>query len=71
MTGWNGSDHLGATLSPDEAAAAGVPSPIGLGLALASRKPPALHDRDGWIDFGPAGGSYYYSRTATWRPSGV
>jgi RND superfamily putative drug exporter len=25
--------------------------------------PVALHDRDGWIDFGPAGGSYYYSRT--------
>ena len=24
----------------------------------------ALHDRDGWIDFGPAGSSYYYSRTA-------
>ena len=27
-------------------------------------KPAALHDDDGWIDFGPAGGSYYYSRTA-------
>ena len=26
-------------------------------------KAPALHDRDGWIDFGPGGGSYYYSRT--------
>jgi predicted secreted hydrolase len=26
-------------------------------------KPPALHDRDGWIDFGAGGGSYYYSRT--------
>ena len=24
--------------------------------------PPVLHDGDGWIDFGPAGGSYYYSR---------
>jgi predicted secreted hydrolase len=23
-----------------------------------------MHDHDGWIDFGPAGGSYYYSRTA-------
>ena len=30
----------------------------------APTKPPALHDTDGWIDFGPAGGSYYYSRTA-------
>jgi RND superfamily putative drug exporter len=24
---------------------------------------PALHDEDGWIDFGPAGSSYYYSWT--------
>jgi hypothetical protein len=24
---------------------------------------PALHDQDGWIDFGPAGSSYYYSWT--------
>ncbi|MEO8469158.1 MAG: carotenoid 1,2-hydratase, partial [Chloroflexota bacterium] len=24
--------------------------------------PPVLHAGDGWIDFGPAGGSYYYSR---------
>jgi RND superfamily putative drug exporter len=23
---------------------------------------PVLHDHDGWIDFGPAGGSYYYSK---------
>jgi predicted secreted hydrolase len=36
---------------------------MGLDLRLVSRKPPALHDRDGWIDFGPGGGSYYYSRT--------
>jgi predicted secreted hydrolase len=35
-----------------------------LDLTLAATKPAALHDRDGWIDFGPAGGSYYYSRTA-------
>ena len=62
MTGWNGSDRLRVTLSPDEAAAAGVPS-LSLGLTLSSRKPPALHDGDGWIDFGPGGGSYYYSRT--------
>jgi predicted secreted hydrolase len=62
MAGWNGSDRLRVTLSPDEAAAAGVPS-LSLGLTLSSRKPPALHDGDGWIDFGPGGGSYYYSRT--------
>ena len=33
-------------------------------LDLAATKPAALHDGDGYIDFGPAGGSYYYSRTA-------
>ena len=37
---------------------------FGLDLRLTEAKPPALHDRDGYIDFGPAGGSYYYSRTA-------
>jgi predicted secreted hydrolase len=31
---------------------------------LVATKPPVLHDRDGWIDFGSAGSSYYYSRTA-------
>jgi predicted secreted hydrolase len=63
MAGSDGRDDLSAALSPAEAATAGVGA-LGLDLALASRKPPALHDRDGWIDFGPAGGSYYYSRTA-------
>ena len=24
--------------------------------------PPVLHNGNGWVDFGPAGGSYYYSR---------
>jgi predicted secreted hydrolase len=64
MTGADGSDRLVAALSPDEAAAAGSPGGLGLDLTLDAEKPPALHDRDGWIDFGPAGGSYYYSRTA-------
>jgi predicted secreted hydrolase len=63
MSGTNGSDRLRVSLAPDEAAAAGLPS-AHLSLDLESRKPPALHDRDGWIDFGAAGGSYYYSRTA-------
>ena len=27
-----------------------------------TRPQPVLHDDDGWVDFGPAGGSYYYSR---------
>ena len=64
MAGIDGNDRLQANLSPAEAALAGVPGGLGLDLRLSSRKPPALHDRDGWIDFGPAGGSYYYSRTA-------
>ena len=61
MSGNDGTDRL-------QAAAAGeLPGSTGgfaLDLLLRSTKPPALHDRDGWIDFGPAGGSYYYSRTA-------
>ena len=36
---------------------------IGLALELRAVKDPVLHDTDGWIDFGPAGDSYYYSRT--------
>ncbi len=64
MAGENGHDHLAVALAPDEAAAAGVPSGLGLDLRLDATKPPALHGTGGWIDFGPAGGSYYYSRTA-------
>jgi predicted secreted hydrolase len=64
MSGSAGTDRLSAVLAPDEAAAAGSPGGLGLDLTLVNTKPPALHDRDGWIDFGPAGGSYYYSRTA-------
>jgi len=64
LTGSNGSDRLVAALAPDEAAAAGSPAGLGLDLRLLATKAPAFHDRDGWIDFGAAGGSYYYSRTA-------
>ena len=56
MRGADGSDRLQA----GDAAGGGM----GVDLALEATKPPALHDRDGWIDFGPAGSSYYYSRTA-------
>ncbi|MFI5227001.1 MAG: lipocalin-like domain-containing protein, partial [Candidatus Limnocylindrales bacterium] len=63
MTGAGGTDSLSAALSPAEAAAAGVPGGLGLSLALRATKPPALHGTDGYVDFGPAGGSYYYSRT--------
>ncbi len=63
MAGANGSDTLAAAMSPPEAAAAGSPAGVGLRLALSARKPPALHGTNGFIAFGPAGGSYYYSRT--------
>ncbi len=55
MGGLSGQDRLSA-----ESAAAGG---FGLALQLAPTKGPALHDNDGYVDFGPAGGSYYYSRT--------
>jgi predicted secreted hydrolase len=64
MVGGNGTDRLAAALSPDEAARAGAPGGLALDLHLRATKPPALHGDDGWIDFGPAGGSYYYSRTS-------
>jgi predicted secreted hydrolase len=64
MAGAGGTDRLQASLAADEAAAAGAPGGLGIDLLLRATKPPALHDLDGWIDFGPAGGSYYYSRTA-------
>ena len=64
MTGADGRDRLMAALAPDEATERGSPGGMGLDLRLTATKPPALHDLDGWIDFGPAGGSYYYSRTA-------
>jgi predicted secreted hydrolase len=64
MRGSDGHDRLTARATPDEAATAGSPGGLGLDLTLAAVKPPTFHDGDGWIDFGPAGGSYYYSRTA-------
>jgi predicted secreted hydrolase len=64
MSGADGHDRVSASLAPDEAAVAGAPGGLGLDLRLDATKPPVLHDRNGWIDFGPAGSSYYYSRTA-------
>lgn len=66
LAGANGSDRIEAALSATEASVGGgVDGPLsfGLDLALETTKPPALHDGDGWIEFGRAGGSYYYSRT--------
>ncbi len=64
MQGADGHDRLSAVTTPVEAAAAGSSGGMGLELTLTSTKAPALHQGDGWIDFGPAGGSYYYSRTS-------
>jgi predicted secreted hydrolase len=61
LAGGDGTDHLEAALAPEEAAEAGAS--FGLNLDLGSTKPAALHDGDGFVDFGAAGSSYYYSRT--------
>ena len=55
MAGINGRDLLSAT-----SASAGFS--IQLSLDSADR-PPVLQGSNGWVDFGAAGGSYYYSRT--------
>ena len=61
ISGSDGTDRLRA--GAKAADTQGDQADIALDLRLATDLPPALHDRDGWIDFGPAGGSYYYSRT--------
>ena len=62
MAGSGGRDTLTALASGDEVLGDPVAA-FGLRLHLEQDTPPALHDRDGYVDFGPAGGSYYYSRT--------
>jgi predicted secreted hydrolase len=61
MRGHGGVDRLTAEAEASETR--GDVAPIGLDLALRAETGPALHNGDGWIDFGPAGSSYYYSRT--------
>jgi predicted secreted hydrolase len=70
----HGSDDNGvidAAASPWEMGGLGVvhgldakAKDFGLSLSLADNKraEPVLHDGDGWVDFGDAGSSYYYSR---------
>lgn len=62
MAGAGGADSLTAIASGDEVLGDPVAA-FGLDLRLEQDAPPALHDGDGYVDFGPAGGSYYYSRT--------
>jgi predicted secreted hydrolase len=61
LAGSNGTDVIQAVLTDEEATAA--ERSFGLDLELTSTKPAALHDGDGFVDFGHAGSSYYYSRT--------
>jgi predicted secreted hydrolase len=52
MAGLDGSDGLEARASD-----------FGISLSLSdAHDAPILHDADGWVDFGDAGSSYYYSR---------
>ncbi len=62
MTGGAGTDRIIAGSVADPASSTG--GFLGLDLRLIARKPAALHNRIGWIDFGAGGSSYYYSRTA-------
>jgi predicted secreted hydrolase len=61
MRGTGPVHELGASAEADETA--GDERPFAIDLDLRGGPEPVLHDRDGWIDFGAAGGSYYYSRT--------
>jgi len=65
MTGASGVDQLAAMGVAAVGAGAGELGGTAFGLDLAldgSAFPVTLHDEDGYVDFGPAGGSYYYSR---------
>jgi predicted secreted hydrolase len=63
MRGGGGTDTLGAVAQPSEVRGDPIDG-FGLALSLASTKPAVLHNGSGYVDFGPAGGSYYYSRTS-------
>jgi predicted secreted hydrolase len=63
MAGSGGTDTLTAAAHGQEVLGDPVAA-LGLDLRVHQSTPPALHDGDGYVSFGPAGGSYYYSRTA-------
>ncbi len=80
VQGWKlGSDGTAETIDAAMQAGPGAEQPYAVRLRLVDQKPPALH-HGGFIDYGPAGGSYYYSRTrigvlgeirsgdASWQP---
>jgi len=60
LAGSDGTDHIEASLTEPEAMAAGAP--FGLELDIRNKSDVTRHDGDGFVDFGPAGSSYYYSR---------
>ena len=61
MAGGGGHDRLSANLGPADAIAQSAAT-FGLDLALTTDAAPVLHNGIGFVTFGPAGGSYYYSR---------
>lgn len=63
VDGWTlSSDGNTETIAAAMQTAAGAEVPYAISLRLIDQKPPALH-HGGFIDYGPSGGSYYYSRT--------
>jgi predicted secreted hydrolase len=60
MEGGDGSDHLSAIGTADPASPG--KGEFGIALDVGATGTVMYHDVDGWIDFGPGGGSYYYSR---------
>ncbi|MBI2756022.1 MAG: hypothetical protein HYX52_04850 [Chloroflexi bacterium] len=58
LSSTNGQDFIEAQM----ATGPGAEAPFGLSLQLRDLKPPVLHS-GGYINYGDAGGSYYYSRT--------
>jgi predicted secreted hydrolase len=68
LSGTGGHHVVVASTSPSEAAEAG--GSFGLNLDLIDNHPATLQGGNGWLDFGPAGSSYYYSVTSL-RGGGV
>lgn len=63
VNGWRlGTDGSADVIQAAMSDGTGADPAFGVHLRLTDEKPPALH-HGGFIDYGPAGGSYYYSRT--------
>jgi predicted secreted hydrolase len=63
VSGWRlGTDGPADVIQAAMSDGPGADPPFSVSLRLTDDKPPALH-HGGFIDYGPAGGSYYYSRT--------